>query len=129
MQEGTLCLVADDFRRNQVIGFLLARTMADEMEILNLAVIPNYRSRGIARRLLDEALARARGVRQCWLEVRASNQPARTFYRAAGFEAVCRRSRYCWNPAEDAVACVRRLEATGGPVLPSRRIAGEEDRS
>lgn len=128
-REGTLCLVAEDFRANQAVGFLLARTIADEMEVLNLAVIPDCRRRGLARRLLDEALARAPGVKQCWLEVRASNHAARETYRAAGFEEVCRRLGYYPNPVEDAVVYRRWVEAAGVAVLPSRRNAGEEDRS
>ena len=103
---GTLCLLAE--AAGKVVGFLLARQMTDEMEILNLAVAPDSRRQGIGRRLVGEALARgqAQGVRQWWLEVRASNQSARAFYRALGFIEARRRPQYYRNPPEDAVICV-----------------------
>lgn len=111
--EGTLCLVAADLAGERVTGFLVARTVTDEVEILNLAVAPDYRRRGIARRLLGEVLAQAesQGVKQCWLEVRASNRPALDFYRALGFEESHRRWRYYRDPVEDAVVCRRFLPA------------------
>lgn len=74
---------------------------------------PQYRRRGIGRRLLGEALARAsgRGTKHGWLEVRASNQGALDFYRAAGFAQAGQRRRYYRELVEDAVVCVRRLAA------------------
>ncbi len=108
--DGTICLLAED-EEDERIGFVLARVMADEMEILNLAVRPAKRRRGLGRRLVTEALGRgcARGVRQCWLEVRASNQAALEFYRALGFQERTRRPNYYRDPVEDAVVCARRL--------------------
>ena len=105
---GTVCLMAEDEEEDSV-GFVLARTMADEMEILNLAVRPMQRRRGLGRRLVAEALGRghARGARQCWLEVRASNRTALDFYCAAGFEEHTRRRDYYRDPVEDAVICRR----------------------
>ena len=113
--EGTVCLVAEGRVWDRLAGFLVARTVSDEMEVLNLAVAPDYRRRGIARRLLGEVLTRAQqqGVRQCWLEVRASNRAALDFYHALGFEESHRRCRYYRDPAEDAVVCQRLLPAAG----------------
>mgnify|MGYP001057905048 CR=1 FL=1 len=95
-----------------VVGFLTARVVSDELEILNLAVEPAQRGRGIAARLLGQTLAeaRARNVRSAWLEVRASNQRARAFYRSFGFQEVLHRPRYYHNPEEDAVVCRRLLQ-------------------
>lgn len=111
----TLCLVAEDRVWERVTGFLLGRMVADELEILNLAVRRDYRRQGIGRRLLGETLARAQfeSARKCWLEVRAANQAARDFYRALGFSEGSRRRRYYRNPEDDAVVCVRRLAAAG----------------
>jgi len=94
-----------------VVGFLAARVVSDELEILNLAVAPAQRGRGVAARLLGEVLAeaRARGVRSAWLELRASNQRALAFYRSLGFQEVSRRSRYYRYPEEDAIVCRRAL--------------------
>jgi len=121
--ESTIGLLAEDSTARRPAGFLVARVMADEVEILNLAVAVAYRRRGIARRLIEEALNRscAQGAQQCWLEVRASNQAALAFYRAVGFEEHSRRPGYYRNPVEDALICRRRVEASRMPVLPSRR--------
>ena len=108
--DGTICLVAEG-KGEERNGFVLARVAADEMEILNLAVRPTARRRGLGRRLVVGALsrARARGVRHCWLEVRASNQAALDFYLALGFEERARRPAYYRDPVEDAVICARPL--------------------
>lgn len=123
---GGLCLLAEDLVWTRVAGFLLGRITADEMEVLNLAVAPAYRRRGVARRLLGEALGRgyARGARQCWLEVRASNQMALAFYQALNFSEAYRRRQYYCNPVEDAVVCQRRLDDGSGAMLPSHRGPG-----
>jgi len=116
--DSTVCLLAEDEDNDEPVGFVLARLAADEMEILNLAVAPAQRRRGLGRRLVAEALARgrARGVKQCWLEVRASNRTALEFYRALSFREHSRRRAYYRDPVEDAVVCVRQLTAAAGPL-------------
>lgn len=111
--EDTVFFLGEESSEQGVVAFLLARLLSDEMEVLNLAVLPAMRRRGIGRRLLDAALARgmATGVRQCWLELRASNRGALAFYAARGFDEARRRPRYYREPVEDAIVCVRRLGA------------------
>ncbi|MGH9788229.1 MAG: ribosomal protein S18-alanine N-acetyltransferase [Candidatus Acidiferrales bacterium] len=113
----TVCLLAEDEDKDEPVGFVLARLVADELEILNLAVAPARRRRGLGRRLVAEALARGRvrGAEKCWLEVRASNRAALDFYLALGFREHSRRGAYYRNPVEDAVVCVRQLTAAAGP--------------
>lgn len=76
-------------------GFVLARIVADEAELLLLAVRRDRRRRGIGRMLLDRfcADASARGARRFHLEVRDGNR-AIALYREAGFEEVGRRRNY-----------------------------------
>lgn len=126
--DGSTCLLAEDRAAERPVGFLLARSLADEMEILNLAVAPACRRRGTGRRLVGAALARAqvRGARQCWLEVHGSNLAALDFYRAVGFVEGYRRRVYYHNPVEDAIVLVRRLEGTVGAMLPCHRLQGGE---
>ncbi len=116
--DSSICVLAEDEKTDAPVGFVLARLAADEMEILNLAVSPAWRRRGLGRRLVAEALgrARARGAGQCWLEVRASNQAALEFYRALGFRERSRRRGYYRDPVEDAVVCARSLTAAAGPA-------------
>ena len=76
-------------------GFAIDRSVADESELLLLAVHPAYRRRGIAGRLLNDWLAgaRNRGVRRAFLEMRENN-PARALYAAHDFVEVGRRKDY-----------------------------------
>ena len=98
--------LAHDFRvavvDGQVAGFLVLRWLAaDEGEILNLAIAPEFRRRGLARSLLSDALEHFRG--SMFLEVRESNQAAQKFYEALGFHKVSHRLNYYENPYESAI--------------------------
>jgi [ribosomal protein S18]-alanine N-acetyltransferase len=96
-------LVAE--HEGSVAGFLLWRLIAqDEAEVLNLAVSPAYRRRGIALQLIRNITVPA-----VFLEVRESNRAARALYRRAGFQESGTRLRYYDNPAEDAI--VMRLQS------------------
>ena len=78
-------------------GMILARVAADEAEVLTLAVDPAVQRRGLARALLEQALATAqqRGADAMFLEVASGNGPGRALYAAAGFTTVgCSRGYY-----------------------------------
>ena len=94
------CLVAE--QEGMVVGFVVARPVAGrECEILNLAVAPGVRRRGIGRQLLGDLLQRHPG--EFFLEVRESNQAARQFYHRFGFRAITKRLQYYTNPVETAI--------------------------
>lgn len=90
---------------NGILGFLLVRRAAGEMEILNLAVSPNSRRKGLGSELLREALlwARQNQVSKIHLEVRSSNTVAIKFYESHRFRSSGLRRGYYSNPSEDAV--------------------------
>jgi ribosomal-protein-alanine N-acetyltransferase len=90
---------------DEIAAFLISRRVADEIEILDLAVAPGSRRQGIASRLVASALEEARneGVQRAFLEVRASNSGAIEFYGGAGFRAIGSRKRYYTNPPDDAL--------------------------
>jgi ribosomal-protein-alanine N-acetyltransferase len=92
-------IVARDLRDDQVVGFSLDRQVADEAELLLLAVLPERRRRGVGRSLLQDFLARARNgeVSQVHLEVRDGN-PAVAMYDETGFSPVGRRRNYYHSP-------------------------------
>src|SRR3954447_685665 len=70
-------------------GFIVLRILTqDEREILNLAVVPEWRRKGIAQALLRASLAGFQGV--VFLEVRESNEAARRFYELQQFQEVSR---------------------------------------
>jgi ribosomal-protein-alanine N-acetyltransferase len=89
----------------KVWAYLIFWVVADEMHILNLAVHPQRRRRGLARRLLTTAMTRARelGAQVAWLEARPSNHPALKLYENFGFKEVGRRPRYYDDTQEDAL--------------------------
>jgi [ribosomal protein S18]-alanine N-acetyltransferase len=90
--------VSDGF----ITGFLVSRqTAPGEREILNLAVHPSFRRRGIARSLLEDELARSRGA--WFLEVRESNLAALALYESMGFHPSGRRPDYYLDPPESAI--------------------------
>lgn len=92
-----------------ICGYAFFRTCAPECELLHLAVRPENRRRGLAAALLDQALTAlaVRGCPACFLEVRASNQPALALYARAGFRTTGRRKLYYNQPAEDALLLCR----------------------
>jgi [ribosomal protein S18]-alanine N-acetyltransferase len=97
-----------------IVGFIVARQLADEIHINNVAVKPEFRGRGIGRMLMKTALdwGRAKHARQAVLEVRAGNGSAHQLYRACGFEVIGRRRRYYKSPVEDALLMAVSLEQT-----------------
>jgi ribosomal-protein-alanine N-acetyltransferase len=94
-----------------VCGFLVARTVADQGEILNLAVDPASRRAGNASALLHRAVAefRRQGITDVFLEARESNTAAISFYESRGFVRTGRRPDYYQNPAEAAVLMISKL--------------------
>ena len=86
-------------RDGTVAGFSVHRaTDEGEWELLNIAVAPEFRRRGVARELLA-ALPAGR----IFIEVRASNGAARRLYESAGFRSVGVRRNYYHSPVEDGI--------------------------
>ncbi len=86
-------------------GYVVALDAVDEGEILNLAVAPGGRRKGLGRSLVEAILGvlKDRDVSHIYLEVRESNAPARALYAAQGFREVGRRKAYYRRPVEDAI--------------------------
>jgi ribosomal-protein-alanine N-acetyltransferase len=92
---GVSLKIARDATNDAAVGFSLFRSVADESELLLLAVLPSRHREGIGSLLLEDFISRARvgGLARAHLEVRDGN-PAIAMYRAAGFAAVGRRRNY-----------------------------------
>jgi ribosomal-protein-alanine N-acetyltransferase len=88
-----------------IAGFIVARRVASDLEILNFAVRPGQRRQGLGGELLDAALRSAKTFKaqQVFLEVRISNLAALRFYERHGFQVTGRRPRYYTAPIEDAL--------------------------
>lgn len=81
-------------------GFTLCRVVRDECEMLSIGVMPHYRRLGVARALLEDAMARCliAGAERMFLEVAVDNDDARLLYQDAGFKTVGRRNDYYKRP-------------------------------
>ncbi len=101
--EWTFGLVVET--RRGLAGYLIGREAAGSGEVLNLAVAPEFRRRGVGGMLLEAGLAafRRRRATEVFLEVRESNQSAKSLYMARGFRPVGQRASYYRNPKEDAL--------------------------
>lgn len=93
------------FADGQVAGYCGIYIAADEGEITNVAVAPQYRRRNIGQRLLQTVMARAlqEGVQRIFLEVRSRNDPAICLYQNNGFQTIGTRKNYYQYPRDDAL--------------------------
>lgn len=98
-------LLAIEPGEGRIAGFVIFWVVIDEIHVLNVAVDPVARRRGIARLLLAELLerGRARGLSMATLEVRRSNEPALALYEGLGFRNVGVRKGYYVEEREDAI--------------------------
>lgn len=89
----------------EVVGYIGSQSVCGESDMMNVAVHPDHRRKGVAEKLisaLSEGL-KERGNLALTLEVRASNTPAISLYEKLGFSQIGRRPNYYRNPKEDAL--------------------------
>src|SRR5918996_4198344 len=86
----------------RLVGFCLCWVVLDELHVNTIAVVPELRRRGLARRLMRHVLAEAAaaGARRATLEVRRSNLAALALYAQLGFAVCAVRPRYYTHPEE-----------------------------
>ena len=99
---------------DRVAAYLCLWEIGDELHVTNIAVHPALRRRGLARRLLGAILddGRTRRLRAVTLEVRPTNDEARTLYESFGFRVVGRRRGYYYDTGEDALIMESDLQAS-----------------
>ena len=88
-----------------VVGYIGSQTVMGETDMMNVAVHPDHRRKGIAVSLIHALVQK---LKECeshclTLEVRASNAPAIALYEKLGFTEAGRRRNYYRNPKEDAL--------------------------
>ncbi|WP_241160143.1 ribosomal protein S18-alanine N-acetyltransferase [Desulfovibrio sp. ZJ369] len=88
-----------------LVAYVSVYHTVDELEILNLAVVPEARRQGLGRRILHLSLqvARKMGMHRVLLEVRAGNHAAISLYESSGFQRIGLRPRYYTDSGEDAL--------------------------
>ena len=96
-----LVAIEDD----QLVGYVGSQTVLGWTDMMNIAVHPDYRRRGIAESLVNslETALKARESQCLTLEVRVSNEAARALYAKLGFQEVGLRKNYYRHPKEDAL--------------------------
>lgn len=88
-----------------LLAYICVWVIFEEIRFLNLAVHPQFRRRGLAKQLILQALRLGvdQGCSKGMLEVRHSNQVARTLYESLNFKEYATRNAYYTNPTEDAI--------------------------
>ncbi|MDD6736145.1 MAG: ribosomal protein S18-alanine N-acetyltransferase [Clostridiales bacterium] len=92
----------------KIIGYCGFWKVYGEVQVTNIAVLPEYRHRGVASALIDEMLAQCEGEEQFVLEVRASNSAAVSLYEKYGFKRAGVRRHFYRSPDEDGIVMIRR---------------------
>lgn len=97
-------------QNGQILGYCNLRLLAGEGEVQRIAVLPEYRRMGLARKMMEIMVdyARENHALSVSLEVRAGNLPARNLYETYGFTAEAVRKGYYRNPSEDAIIMWKR---------------------
>ena len=108
---GGLVLISEVQANAQLVGFLAARQVVSDAEILNVAVHPEFRRLGVASELLLASLEEFHksAAAQVFLELRESNLAARALYLRHGFVPSGRRKGYYQQPPEDALCMHKKL--------------------
>jgi len=97
--------VVSNKKTERILAVIFGRIVVDEVEILKLSVAEFARNRGLGFQLLDFSVkyCSTRGVKNCFLELRASNEVAQRLYEKRGFVTVGTRKDYYEGPVEDAI--------------------------
>lgn len=100
--------------KGEILGWCCGFVVAEDGELLKIAVHPARRRKGVAAQLLNDLSRQmvAQGTAQIFLEVRSHNHAALPLYAASGFLETGRRRRYYKDPVDDAVILVRKLVST-----------------
>ena len=107
---GELCEEDAEDGQKQLIAYGCVQCAVDTADLLNIAVDPAFRGRGIGRAMLRRLIggARRRGMKELFLEVRPSNAAARQLYESESFRALSVRKHY-YPDGEDALVMVKKL--------------------
>ena len=98
------CFVGETDEK-RIVAAVVSWVIIDELHIATIATHPDFRRRGIGKRILTEALQDGykAGARRAFLEVRETNEAAQTMYRKFGFAVTGRRPKYYKDNGEDAI--------------------------
>lgn len=100
----------------EVVAYMIAWFLRDDVHLLNIAVTPSHQRKGFARAMLRHLIevASAEGRASITLEVRAGNARAIRLYEEHGFYTIGRRPHYYQDNGEDAIVMALDLRPPGG---------------
>ncbi len=110
-----LCLAAVD-EDGKLLGYLICARYDTVWHLMNIAVDPAQRRRGIGWAMLAKMIERAGEEAEYTLEVRTSNAPAITLYERFGFRSAGTRRRYYQDTGEDALIMWRTADTASTPT-------------
>lgn len=93
---------------NKMVGYIIVRKLIDEFHIMNVAIAPEHRKKGIAQNLIDHVLKNLKSGKLLLLEVRKSNQAAIALYQKNGFTILHTRKGY-YSDGEDAIVMIKEM--------------------
>lgn len=93
----------------QLVGFLAATQVLDQVDITNVAVLPNVQRQHVGTQLFQTWFATLEQGNQVFLEVRQSNQKAIGLYQSLGFARIGERKNYYRDPEEDAILMMKQV--------------------
>jgi ribosomal-protein-alanine N-acetyltransferase len=91
---------------SKITGYVCIRKILDMTHLMNIAVLPEFRRRGIGKMLLGNAIGELKRLQpntKLTLEVRQSNIAAVRFYEKFGFQVTGKRNKYYREPEDDAI--------------------------
>ncbi len=114
VREKSIPLVALEGRR--IVAYAIAWVVVDELHVVNIAVEPSHRRKGLGAALMNALIAEARrgGARLATLEVRSRNEAGISLYRSFGFTPIAVRRDYYRMPTDDALVMWASLEQNAG---------------
>ena len=115
----SICLAVaqdDGSRTGRLLGYTICSRYADVWHVMNIAVDPPSRRRGIGTALLTALIERAGPSESYTLEVRPSNPGAIALYERFGFRSAGRRPRYYRDTGEDALIMWRTADSVAEPT-------------
>lgn len=91
--------------QSKIVGYVDFWQVADQWELVSVAVHPQYRGLGIGRALLNKmfSLAKRKKAKNIFLDVRVGNEAAKKLYASLGFKPVGLRKKYYSDNGEDAL--------------------------
>ena len=111
--DNNIYYVAKQPDNQKIVGFAGIMLIADEAELLNIAVRKDFQGQGVGQLLLKKIMEKGctGGAERMLLEVRRSNIPAIKLYHKNRFSVLGERKDYYSNPKEDAIIMEKKLSS------------------